>query len=63
MTPIIIIKIPLILDTIDKYLENFLNCLIKLPIAIAVKINGTASPIEYITKSNIPLPIELILVA
>ena len=61
--PIIIIKMPLMMDITGRYLENFLNCLVKLPMAIAVKINGTASPREYIIKSKTPLPIEFILVA
>jgi hypothetical protein len=61
--PIIIIKIPLILDIIGKYFEKFLYYLVKLSIAITVKIKGTARPREYITRSNTHLPIELILAA
>ena len=63
ITPIIIINNPLIVEIIGRYLENFLNCLVKLPMAMAVKINGTASPREYIIKSKTPLPTEFILVA
>ena len=63
ITPITIIKTPLIVDIRGKYFENFLNCLVKFSIAMAVKINGTASPREYITRSNTPLPIEFIFVA
>ena len=63
ITPINIIKTPLIVDIMGKYFENFLNCLVKLPMAMAVKINGTASPREYITRSKTPLPTEFILVA
>ena len=61
--PIMIIKTPLIVDIMGKYFESFLNCFVKLPIAIAVKINGTASPSEYITRSKTPVSIELMLVA
>lgn len=63
MIPISIIKIPLSIDTIGRYFENFLNCFEKLPIAMAVKINGTARPREYITRSKIPLYSVSILVA
>ena len=61
--PIMIIKAPLIVDIIGKYFEKFLNFLVKLPMATAVKINGTASPSEYSTRSKTPVPIEFILVA
>lgn len=63
ITPIIIIKTPLVVDIIGKYFENFLNCLVKVSMAIAVNINGTASPSEYITNSKTPVPIEFMLVA
>ena len=63
ITPIIIIKTPLIADIMGKYFENFLNCDLKLPMAMAVKTNGTASPREYIIKSKTPSTIEFILVA
>jgi hypothetical protein len=51
------------IDTTGKYLENFFRKALKLPIANAVSINGTARPNEYSIKRNIPFPIVVILPA
>ena len=52
--PIKIIKIPLSMDIIGRYLENFLMYLEQLLMATAVNTKGIASPKEYIISSSIP---------
>jgi len=55
-TPIAISNIPLKVDIIGKYLKIAFLCFVKLPIASAVNIKGTARPKEYMLSRRIPFP-------
>ena len=48
---------PLIRDITLEYFKIEFLCFIKLPIARAVNINGTARPKEYTHNKRIPIPI------
>jgi len=52
--PIEIKSIPLIKDTVGKCFEIAFLCFVKLPIANAVNIKGTARPNEYTESRRIP---------
>ena len=54
--PIATKSIPLIVDITGKYLKMEFLCFVKLPIASAVNIKGTARPKEYTESRRIPFP-------
>ena len=54
--PIITNSIPLIVDITGKYFEIVVLCFVKLPIARAVSIKGTARPNEYTESRRTPFP-------